>query len=147
MYFARRNGAAKRSRPLSVRLLIVSSVAAVIGFSAVCASVLLDMRRGEEALARQMIENLATGIDADIGRNIELYDLSLRAVVGNVVLPEVAGLSRSILHLILVDHAVVTGKLVSSFLTLGGLLVAAQLVLAIPSSIVLQAVALRRAAA
>jgi diguanylate cyclase (GGDEF)-like protein len=105
MHFARRNGAAKRSRPLSVRLLIVSSVAAVIGISGICTGVLLDMRRSEQALAQQMIENLATGIDADISRNIELYDLSLRAVVANIVLPEAAGVSRSILHLILFDHA------------------------------------------
>jgi diguanylate cyclase (GGDEF)-like protein len=105
MQFAWRIGAAGRPRPISVRLLIASSVAAVIGFSAVCTSVLFDMRRGEEALARQTMENLATGIDADISRNIELYDLSLRAVVSSIVLPEVAGVSRPILHLILFDHA------------------------------------------
>ncbi len=105
MLFARRRGTAERSRPLSVRLLIASSVAAVIGFSAVCSSVLLDMRRSEEALAQQMLENLATGVDADISRNIELYDLSLRAVVANIVLPEAASVSRPILHLILFDHA------------------------------------------
>ena len=64
---------------LSAKLLIASSVVTVIGFSAICASVMLDMRRGEEELARQTLENLAAGIDADIGRNIELYYLSLRA--------------------------------------------------------------------
>jgi diguanylate cyclase (GGDEF)-like protein len=90
---------------LSARLLIASSVAIVIGFSAVCTSVLLDMRRGEEALARQTLENLASGIDADINRNIELYDLSLRNVVNNVGLPEIADVSKPILHLILFDHA------------------------------------------
>jgi len=104
MHFARRNGVAQRLRPLSVRLLIASSVAAVIGFSAVCTSALFDMRRGKEALAQQMIENIATGIDTDISRNIELYDLSLRAVVGNIVLPELGRLSRPIQHLILFDH-------------------------------------------
>jgi diguanylate cyclase (GGDEF)-like protein len=105
MLFARRRGAAEQSRPLSVRLLIALSVAAVIGFSAVCTSVLLDMRRSEEALAQQMLENLATGIDADISRNIELYDLSLRAVVANIVLPEAASVTRPVLHLILFDRA------------------------------------------
>ncbi len=105
MRFERRNGTARGLRPLSVRLLIASSIAAVIGFSAVCSSVLLDMRRGEEALARQRLENLATGIDADISRNIELYDLSLRAVVSNIVLPEITNVSKPILHLILFDHA------------------------------------------
>ena len=90
---------------LSARLLIASSVATVIGFSAVCTSVLIDMRHGEEALARQTLENLASSIDADINRNIELYDLSLRNVVNNVGLPEIAEVSKPILHLILFDHA------------------------------------------
>jgi diguanylate cyclase (GGDEF)-like protein len=66
---------------------------------------MFDMRRGEEQLARQMLENLATGIDADIGRNIELYDLSLRAVASNMVMPELKNVSRPMLHLILFDHA------------------------------------------
>ena len=75
------------SRPwrLSAKLLIVSSVVTVIGFSAICASVMLDMRHGEEELARQTLENLASSIDADISRNVELYDLSLRAVASNMV--------------------------------------------------------------
>ena len=72
-----RTAQGKASRPwrLSAKLLIVSSVVTVIGFSAICASVMLDMRRGEEELARQTLENLASGIDADISRNVELYDL------------------------------------------------------------------------
>jgi hypothetical protein len=70
---------------LSAKLLIVSSVVTVIGFSAICANVMLDMRHGEEALAHQTLENLASGIDADISRNVELYDLSLRAVASNMV--------------------------------------------------------------
>ncbi len=77
----------------------------VLGFSAICASVLLDMRHGEEELARQTLENLASGIDADISRNVELYDLSLRAVASNMVLPEIQQVSKAIRHLILFDHA------------------------------------------
>ncbi|MEA2978608.1 MAG: hypothetical protein QOF09_431 [Alphaproteobacteria bacterium] len=105
MLFPRRKNTAKRRWRLSAKLLVASSVATVIGFSAICASVMLDMRRGEEQLARQMLENLASGIEADIGRNIELYDLSLRAVVSNMVMPEIKDLSKPILHLILFDHA------------------------------------------
>jgi diguanylate cyclase (GGDEF)-like protein len=104
MLFQRRKHTAKRHWRMSAKLLIASSVA-VIGFSAICASVMLDMRRGEEQLARQMLENLASGIDADIGRNIEIYDLSLRAVANNMVMPELKDVSKSILHLILFDHA------------------------------------------
>jgi diguanylate cyclase (GGDEF)-like protein len=105
MRLERRKHTAKRRWRLSVKLLIASSVATVIGFSAICASVLLDMRRGEEQLARQMLENLAAGIEADISRNIELYDLSLRAVANNLLMPELKDVSKPILHLVLFDHA------------------------------------------
>lgn len=105
MPFQRRKHTAKRGWRLSAKLLIASSVATVIGFSAICASVMLDMRRGEEQLARQMLENIASSIEADISRNIELYDLSLRAVANNMVMPELKGLSKPMLHLILFDHA------------------------------------------
>src|SRR3981189_2548426 len=118
MLFGRRKDTAKQDgaprpshRPshgpwrLSAKLLIASSVATVIGFSAICANVMLDMRRGEEELARQTLENLASGIDADISRNVELYDLSLRAVASNMVMPELRDVTKTILHLILFDHA------------------------------------------
>ena len=105
MLFGRRTGTAKRHWRLSAKLLIVSSVVTVIGFSAICVNVMLDMRRGEEELARQTLENLASSIDADISRNIELYDLSLRAVASNMMLPEIESVSKPIRHLILFDHA------------------------------------------
>ena len=105
MLFRWPNHTLKRRLRLSTKLLIASSVAAIIGFSAICVSVMLDMRRGEEELARQMLQNRAASVDADISRNIELYDLSLRAVANNFVLPEVKHVGRPILHLILFDHA------------------------------------------
>ena len=101
----RRSNVASQPWRLSAKLLIVSSVVTVIGFTAICASVLLDMRRGEELLARQSIENLASSIDADISRNVELYDLSLHAVANNMVLPEIADVSKPVRQLILFDHA------------------------------------------
>lgn len=105
MLFRRRKDKVSRPWRLSAKLLIASSVVTVIGFSAICASVMLDMRRGEEELARQALTNLASGIDADISRNIEIYDLSLRAVASNMVMPEIKDVSKPILHLILFDHA------------------------------------------
>jgi diguanylate cyclase (GGDEF)-like protein len=66
---------------------------------------MIDMRRGEEELARQTLENLASSIDSEISRNIELYDLSLRAVVSKMVMPELKSVSKPIRHLILFDHA------------------------------------------
>jgi len=105
MRFGLRKGVASRPWRLSAKLLIASSVVTVIGFSAICASVMLDMRRGEEELARQSLENLASSIDSDISRNVELYDLSLRAVASSMVVPEIKDVSKTIRHLILFDHA------------------------------------------
>src|ERR1700748_3570965 len=96
MRFWRRKDTMRRPWRLSAKLLLASSIATVIGFSAVCASVMLDMRRGEEQLARQSLENLASGIEADISRNIELYDLSLRAVGNNMVMPELGGVPKTL---------------------------------------------------
>lgn len=96
---------ARRPWRISAKLLIASSVVTVIGFSAICVNVMLDMRRGEEALARQTLENLATTIESDVSRNVEIYDLSLKAVASNVLLPELATVSKPIRHLILFDHA------------------------------------------
>jgi diguanylate cyclase (GGDEF)-like protein len=105
MAFRRRSKEPGRPWRLSARWLIASSVVTVLGFSAICASVMLDMRRGEEELARQTLDNLASGIEADISRNIELYDLSLRAVVSNMAMPELKDIPKPLLHLILFDHA------------------------------------------
>jgi diguanylate cyclase (GGDEF)-like protein len=105
MGFGRRGDKARRRWRLSAKLLIASSIITVIGFSAICASVMLDMRRGEEALARQTLENLASSIDADISRNIEVYDLSLRAVASSMLLAEINDVSKPVRHLILFDHA------------------------------------------
>jgi diguanylate cyclase (GGDEF)-like protein len=100
-----RDVTARRPWRISAKLLIISSVVTVIGFSAICVNVMLDMRRGEEALARQTLENLATTIESDISRNIEIYDLSLKAVASNMLLPELATVSKPVRHLILFDHA------------------------------------------
>ena len=105
MGLGRRKDEASRPWRLSAKLLIVSSVATVIGFSAICANVMIDMRHGEGELALQTLENLASGIDADISRNVELFDLSLRAVASNMVMPEINQVSKPIRQLILFDHA------------------------------------------
>ncbi len=105
MRFFFQNFMAGQSWRLSAKLLIASSVVTVLGFSAICASIILDMRRGEEELARETLENLASSINSDISRNVELYDLSLRAVASNMMLPEINDVSKPIRQLILFDHA------------------------------------------
>lgn len=105
MWFRRPKDQATPSGRISARLLILCSIATIAGFSAVCGSVMFDMRRGEQALALQTMENLATTIDSDISRNIELYDLSLRNVANNMIEPELSGVDKRLLYLILFDHA------------------------------------------
>jgi diguanylate cyclase (GGDEF)-like protein len=105
MAFGRRDGTARRPWRISAKLLIISSIVTVIGFSAICINVMLDMRRGEEALVRRTLENMASGIDADINRNIDLYDLSLRSVASSMVMPEINNVSKPIRQLILFDRA------------------------------------------
>jgi diguanylate cyclase (GGDEF)-like protein len=89
----------------SAKMLVATAILTVAGFTAICANVLLEMRRGDEALARQTSANLASTIDADIGRNLELYDLSLRAVVDGMQTPEVMQTSKAVRQLILFDRA------------------------------------------
>jgi diguanylate cyclase (GGDEF)-like protein len=102
---SRTAGTGLRRWPLSAKLLILSSLVTIIGFSAVCGTVMLDVRHSEEALARQTMGNLAATIDSDIGRTVEQYDLSLRAVVSGINLPEVGQLSRELRQMILFDTA------------------------------------------
>lgn len=96
-----RNIRAKRS----AKMLVVTAILTVAGFSAICTNVLLEMRRGDEALARQTSANLASTIDADIGRNLELYDLSLRAVVDGMQMHAIEQMSKAIRQLVLFDRA------------------------------------------
>jgi diguanylate cyclase (GGDEF)-like protein len=103
--FRQGKGMAGRPWRLSARLLIACSALTMIGFSAICGNVMLDMRRSALELARQSLDSLASGVDADISRNIELYDLSLRAVASSMVLPEIKDVSKPIRHLMLFDHA------------------------------------------
>jgi diguanylate cyclase (GGDEF)-like protein len=105
MWLRRPKDQATRPGRISAKLLILCSIATIAGFSAVCGSVMLDMRRGEQALALQTMENLATTIDSDISRNVELYDLSLRNVANNMIEPGLAGVDKQLLYLVLFDHA------------------------------------------
>lgn len=90
---------------VSARTLTIVSVFATLALMTICASVLLDIRSSKETLAKQASENLAATIDADLSRNIEIYDLSLRNVVNNMVELDTPHIGLPMLHLILFDHA------------------------------------------
>jgi diguanylate cyclase (GGDEF)-like protein len=99
------------SKQVSSKLLVISLVVTVLAFSAVCGGVLIDMRQSAEQLARQTMENLAATVDADVSRNIDLYDQSLQAVAKNLGVPELADVSKPLLQLILFDRAATAAHL------------------------------------
>src|SRR3974390_1402627 len=85
--------------------LIAASIVVALGLWVLGAVVLSDMRQSDYQQARQSAENIASTIETDIARNIELYDLSLRAVVDNLRHPELDFLSAELRQLVLFDRA------------------------------------------
>ncbi|MDB5620330.1 sensor domain-containing diguanylate cyclase [Tardiphaga sp.] len=95
------------TRRISPRWLLAGVMLVVIGFLAICGSVLFSMRQGDERLAQQTLGNLATGIDAEINRNIEMHDLWLREVAANMTVPEVLAATPRMRQLVLFNHATI----------------------------------------
>jgi diguanylate cyclase (GGDEF)-like protein len=95
----------QQRRRLSPRTVVIFSALCLTVFAIICGSVLWDMRRSEEALARKSMENLAAGLDAEIGRNIEIYDLSLRHAAARFFDPELDRVSAAARRLMLFDHS------------------------------------------
>lgn len=77
----------------------------VIGFSLICGSILLNVRQTDIELAKQTSSNLASTMHADVVRNVEIYNQSLRNAVDSLKLPEVALLTGQLRHLVLFDRA------------------------------------------
>jgi hypothetical protein len=84
---------------------VALGVLAPIGVLIVSASMLLDLRRDAWDKAEQTSRNLMQVIERDIARNVEIIDLSLRAVVDNLRAPETAEASPKARQMILFDRA------------------------------------------
>jgi diguanylate cyclase (GGDEF)-like protein len=93
----------RRAIPSQALLILLALV--VVSFAVLCTRTLLAFKAGQWEVARGIGENIASAIEADITRNIEVYDLSLRNVVMNVGDPEVARLDLALQRLVLFDHA------------------------------------------
>jgi diguanylate cyclase (GGDEF)-like protein len=89
----------------SARTWIALGVLAPLGMLAVSTAMLLDMRRDAYEKAEQNSRNLLQVIERDIARNIELFDLSLGAVVENLRVPGLAEVSPELRQLVLFDRA------------------------------------------
>src|SRR5882672_6830472 len=99
-------GPAQRTRmPFSTKRLTTISLVVALGFCAICVKVLWDIRQAAGAQASQAMTNLVAAVESDIARNIELYDLSLQAVVDGLQVPEINSISPEIRRLVLFDRA------------------------------------------
>lgn len=84
---------------------VVLSILAVFSIVAITTLMLLDMRAQVEARARETSENLLQAIGRDIGRNIEVLDLSLKAVVDGMSRPDIMHLDPDLRGLVLFDRS------------------------------------------
>jgi diguanylate cyclase (GGDEF)-like protein len=96
---------ARIDRSITARSLVAGSIIVAVGLWTLAAGVLHDMRVRDRADSLRAAENVVATIDADIGRNIELYSLSLQAVADNMKHPEFASVSASVRWLMLFDRS------------------------------------------
>lgn len=90
--------------PAARGVLIVGGVITLAIFL-LCGTVVLDGRNDASRQADEAAENIATALAQDIARNIELYDLSLQAVVHGLQLPDIWTLDPDLRRMILFDRA------------------------------------------
>ncbi len=107
----------KRNLSHAKRLTILS-LAITIGFSVVVGTVLWDSRGRDREQAKQAASNVIALLSSEIDRNLELYDLSLQAVVDGMKLPALTELSPEMRQLVLFDRAA-TAKDMGSIFVLG----------------------------
>jgi diguanylate cyclase (GGDEF)-like protein len=94
-----------RGRVGSARTWIALGILAPVSMLALSAFMLLELRRDAWDKAEQTSKNLLQVIERDIARNLEIYDLSLQAVVDNLHDPLVTGVNPKLRQLVLFDRA------------------------------------------
>jgi diguanylate cyclase (GGDEF)-like protein len=106
----------QRKRTYSIIIVLIGLIV-TFGFSGIFGGILWDMARRDRAKALDSASNLVATIANDISRNIDLYDLSLQAVVDGLKMPEVDKASPQLRHMILFDRAA-TAKDLGSILVI-----------------------------
>ncbi|PUA16606.1 sensor domain-containing diguanylate cyclase [Glaciimonas sp. PCH181] len=89
-------------RPNSVIGVSVIVACAILG---IAVWVLLQMRHDALERAQESALNVALLVERDIGRNLEVYDLSLQAVIEGLKHPEVINLPPDLRQMVLFDHS------------------------------------------
>ncbi len=95
--------------------LVTLGLTVTIGFSGIFATVLWDSRDRDREQASHAAANVIATISSDIERNLELYDLSLQAVVDGMKLPALAHIDPELRQLVLFDRAATARDMGSIF--------------------------------
>jgi len=95
--------------------LIALGLTITIGFIAISGIALWDSRNRERDQARQAAANVVATIGSEIERNLELYDLSLQAVVDGMKLAALPHISPELRQLVLFDRAATAKDMGSIF--------------------------------
>ncbi|KAA0985115.1 sensor domain-containing diguanylate cyclase [Pseudomonas sp. ANT_J28] len=89
----------------SERLLVLGSLLLVIAISSIVVFLLIRERANAEQSATRAATNIVQLIDADVLRNVELYDLSLLGLIAASQREDLKSVSPAIRHLALFDRA------------------------------------------
>src|SRR5216684_1025256 len=89
----------------SIRLLVLGAAGILVCVMLLTGWLLWDARRVALEHAAQSRDNLAAAIEHDVERTIELYDLSLQAVIDGLQLPGINSTSPEIHNPVLFDRA------------------------------------------
>ena len=87
------------------RIIMPASVALASAILAIVAFTLLQAREDARTRAQREGENIVQAIEADVARNIELYDLSLQGLREALATDAVAHVGQEVQRLALFDHA------------------------------------------
>jgi diguanylate cyclase (GGDEF)-like protein len=99
------------------RIIMPASVALAAAIAAIVAFTLWQAREDARARAEREGENIVQAIEADVARNIELYDLSLQGLQEALAIVAVAQAAQEVQRLALFDRAA-SAKYMGSLLAL-----------------------------
>src|SRR5690349_19041603 len=85
---------------------LLASLAFALGLCGVVGVLLLKARNDAWDLARREVSNMRRLVERDLARNLELFDLSLRAAAENLSVPGVPELPHDTRQLVLFDRAI-----------------------------------------
>ncbi len=94
-----------RQKTAPTKWLLMLGLAVTLSFSAICGWVLWQAGGRDYLHSREAAAHLVSSLASEIDRNIELYDLSLQAVVDGMKLPEIDKISPELRQVVLFDRA------------------------------------------